>query len=117
MTAGEYKTVCKDLGISFYDDNIAATSEQLNIKAQLLQQYYRTADNMKLYRGVRPEIIIYINDIVIDICFLNNFVAICWWKDFASLPRLADFKTAQLSNGFFKLDDVVAKVEEIARNK
>jgi hypothetical protein len=117
MTAEEYKTVCEDLGISFYNDNIAATPEQLNIKAQLLQQYYRIANNMRLYRGVRPEIIIYINNIVIDICFLNNFVAICWWKDFASLPRLAGFKTAQLGNGFFKLDSVVAKIEEIARSQ
>lgn len=119
VTEDQYRQVCAELDITFYEGGLVATPQQLAVKAQLLRRYFYTATHISRVGGSSPEIIIHINGIVINICFPSNDTGwVHWWKDFPPdfLPRLADFKAAYLGDNHRPLDEVVAKVEEIVND-
>lgn len=114
MTKEEYKNVCEEIGIKFYDTDEIATPEQLCIKAQLVRKYY--PNYMMFYRSATSELIIGTNNKVINVFFPNDDFAVIFWMRAPHpnfTPILEDIKKTSLGFGFFAYNQIVSTIEKI----
>jgi len=111
MTKEEYAAVCKNFQIEFRETIRTASQEQLELKAQLLQKYYRGARTIVQACNTSPEITIYSNGKVVSIYFLGDTNYVFWMDDV--FPNFPEWKRLEKNADFFPVEQTLRKVEEI----